>query len=1267
MKISFLVVLILIFAQSFSQEKVQRYAINWGYNPVITDPATKSHIIYFENAGYPDFKTMLPYYTNRIPLDYNKNKLLNIQITDIKFQAFENNDIEKVKYLSEIKNQYNLSYSIQYERKKPYLVFSFVPVGKNTATNQFEKIISFSIKYTVATDRSAHKNKSLKYATNSVLKSGMWAKVKVSSDGIYKITYDELLDMGFSNPSGIRVFGNGGGMLPESNSMPNYDDLEENAIYIDKGSDGIFNKGDYILFYGQAPTRWNYNIATNLYEHIVHKYSDATYYFLTEGNPKLMSTVSFSSNTPDLVLNTYDDYAYHETEDNNLIKSGSQWFGEHFDIDLSYNFNFNFPDIVTSEPVNIKTQVAARSAYDCNFKVSYNSQTIQNITVAAVVVNNYTSDYAKTNNDVTQFNVASSSIPVGIDFIKPSNYQEAEGWLDFIEINVKRYLKGNNLIFRNYESVGNGNTTEFQISNTTSNTEIWDVTDPVNVKQVKTIYSGTTTTIRVETDSLREFIAFDGNKFLSPEFVNIVNNQNLHGLSQQDMIIVSHPDFLSYANQLANLHSDKDNLDVTVVTPQQIYNEFSSGAADISAIRNFMRMFYDRAVTENDMPKYLLLFGDGSYDNKNYSSENSNYILTYQSEQSLKPTGSFVSDDFYALLDETESVYSGLLDFGVGRFPVQSSDEAKNIIAKIEQYYDYSSMGDWRNYICFIGDDEDGNQHMSQANQLATKIENNHPVFNIEKIFLDAYVQETTPAGEAYPEVNRLINDRMHKGALIVNYTGHGNEIGLAHEGILGISDINSWTNIDRMPIFITATCEFGRFDDYERTSAGEMIFLNPNGGGIALLTTTRLVYSTPNFNLNNAFYDSVFVINTKHDYYKLGDIMRFTKNNAGSGTNKRNFTLLGDPALRLAIPEHNTITLKINNIDTSSVADTLKALSKVTIAGQLENKQGQKLSDYNGILYTTVFDKSDSVVTLSNDGLSPFTFTVQNSILYKGKASINNGEFTFSFIVPKDISYRLGYGKISYYADNTNKSGPYSDAHGYYNNIIIGGSADNVAADNQGPDINLFMNDTSFVYGGITDENPLMIALVYDENGINTVGNGIGHDIVATIDDNTSMPYILNDYYESDIDSYQKGEINYNFFELEEGIHKLKLKVWDVYNNSSEEYIEFIVAKSEELLLDHVFNYPNPFTTNTAFYFDHNQPDANLDVLLQIFTITGKLVKTIQTTINTTGYRSEPIYWDGLDDYGDKIGRGVYIYRLKVRAENGNIVDKFEKLVILK
>jgi len=647
-----------------------------------------------------------------------------------------------------------------------------------------------------------------------------------------------------------------------------------------------------------------------------------------------------------------------------------------------------------------------------------------------------------------------------------------------------------------------------------------------------------------------------------------------------------------------------------------------------------------------------------------------NYILTYQSENSLRPTQSYVTDDFFGLLDDTEGGSDGLIDIGIGRLPVTSAEEAQDVTDKIIRYGSPEAMGDWRNIICFIGDDEDNNIHMRDANTLATFIDTVYPVFNVQKIFLDAYPQVSSPRGESYPEVNTAINNRINSGALIINYTGHGNERGLAHEQILSMDDISSWKNKNRLPLFITATCEFSRFDDIDmdvngeikkKTSAGEKVILNPFGGGIGLLTTTRLVYSSPNFILNQNFYKYAFKRDSQMKPYKLGDILRLTKNVSGSGINKRNFTLLGDPALALSYPLYNIITDSINGHDIET-ADTLEALSRVTISGHIENLTGEIPDTFSGIVYPMIFDKSSIVNTLGNDEAPVMQFKVQDNIIYKGKATISNGKFSFSFVVPKDISYNIDYGKISYYATNS-----VFDANGVYKEILIGGFSAEIISDMEGPEIDLYMNNRNFVSGGITDENPKILAFISDPNGINTVGNGIGHDITAVLDNDYRNLIVLNNYYESDLNSYQNGKIEYQLSGLSEGNHNVVLKIWDVLNNSAEASIEFVVTRSSGFIIEELFNYPNPFTDNTSFVFEHNQADSELNILLQVFTLSGKIIKTIETQIYSDGFRSDPITWDGLDDHGNKIGAGIYIYRLQVRSSNNQMVVKTQKLVILR
>lgn len=689
----------------------------------------------------------------------------------------------------------------------------------------------------------------------------------------------------------------------------------------------------------------------------------------------------------------------------------------------------------------------------------------------------------------------------------------------------------------------------------------------------------------------------------------------------------------------------------------QIYNEFSSGAQDISAIRDFVKLMYDNATGGNE-PKYLLLFGDASFDYKDRIPDNSNYVPTWESPESLNPIGSYIKDDFFGLLDGDE-----LLDIGIGRFVVSSVSQAEEAVDKTIHYAVNADevMGDWRNIICLIADDEDNNLHFNDAEKIAYQIDTSNQAINIDKIYLDAYEQISTPSGERYPKVTQDINTRVDRGALMMNYIGHGGELGLAHERILKIADINSWKNYDNMPVFITATCEFSRFDDAERTSAGELVFLNPNGGGIALYTTTRATYANGNLKLNKNI--NKYALNKfDGEYLRMGDVIRLAKNATNpSSENTLKFALLGDPALNFAHPRHNVVTATINNISINEATDTLKALSEVTITGEMQDSQGNKLIDFNGTLFPIVFDKPAQYTTQANDPRSsPATFYIQKNALYKGKASVNNGEWSFSFIVPKDIAYNYGYGKLSFYAKTETV-----DAAGNYMEFVVGGYHNNADSDNQGPVVRLYMNDDSFEYGGITDENPSLFAYVYDESGINTVGSGIGHDILGTLDE--SGNYILNDYYESELDDFQNGTISYPFFNLPNGHHQLSLKVWDVYNNSTTVYTEFVVADSYQMAIDAVMNYPNPFIESTQFSFEHNQTDQPLEVTIRIFNMNGQLVRTLTDQFYAGGYRYNSITWKGDDEGGSKLSQGMYIYKILVRNYDGSVSEETDKLIILR
>ena len=1223
-------------------------------------------VLFFNQANVHDksgFTGLPVYYELLFAPDYYPDGLINI--TDPVFERLKTPELATVS-VEDIDQEIKVEQRWVISRGEPALEISFVPLRLNPVTGVPEKLTSFSFRFSDQKSEvkqlTVHEKRS--YTSNSVLSSGKWVKIKTKEDGIYRLTYDDLINMGLDNPANVRIFGNGNRMLPKMNYQPRQDDLVENKIYLSSGPDGTLGPDDYVLFYGQGPVSWDYNAESGLFEHELNLYSDGSYYFITSttAGKSRIGNKTGPNMTPGIVVNEFDDYDVYKKNDFNLLKSGRKWFSDHFKVVTSGNYTFRFDNIVASRPANLSWSVAARSPVSTSFRITHNSGTVDQINLSPVNLNSVVSNFANIEDSRASFAFTGDIANLTLEFTQ--NTPSSEGWLDYLLINVRRSLimSGSQMHFRDTESVSDGQVSEFRLTNPAGNISIWDITDPVNIMALDTEVSGNVFAFADETSRLNQYIAFRNDNYLKPEVIGPVNNQNLHGIKAVDMVIVAPPDFMSQANQLARHRIENDGMTVVTVTPEQLYNEFASGKPDLTAIRDFMKMLYDRAVDESDMPRYLLLFGNGAYDNRPGNPSGINFVPTYQSPNSIRPTQSFVSDDYFGLLDDQEGEYIGLLDIGIGRFPVTTQDQAQAVVNKVINYNKPQTKGDWQNIITFIADDGDNNLHMRDSDILARSVKENYPVYNLDKIYLDAWPKIGTSLGQRYPGVNEAIEERIRKGALLINYTGHGNELRLADENIIDINDVVSWTNHDRLPVFMTATCEFSRFDNTERVSAGEMLFLNPNGGSIALFSTTRLVYATPNFFLNQNFSRFVLEKNINGKDNRLGDIMRLTKINTGAGINKRNFTLLGDPSMKLAIPEHRIIITSINEQPVTEIPDTLRALSKVSMEGRIVTSGNSHLNNFGGMVYHTVYDKELQNTTMGNDGATPFSYSSRTNVIYKGKASITNGSFSFSFIVPKDIAYYYGTGKISSFAKDGN-----TDAAGYYDEIIIGGSNPDAISDTEGPEIELFMNDRNFVSGGITGQNPTLLAFLSDSSGINTVGSGIGHDITLILNNDPITLVVLNDYYLADADSYQKGTIEYPFSELDPGKYNINLKAWDVFNNSSETSLDFTVTESDELALNNVFNYPNPFTQNTFFHFEHNQPDTGMDVLIQIFTVSGRLVKTIDTYMNTTGFKPDPIPWDGLDDYGDKIGRGVYIYRIRIRTPDGRTAEKYEKLVILK
>jgi hypothetical protein len=1265
MNIKIFLIHLALLIPAFCFSEVQKYErkISWtGIQQISVAEGEYISMIRFVGSGNEFENDFLPLFYERFALT-SEAENLRIELKNKIFEPCSESEVSIIESSIVFTDQIKINSFMAFEREKPFVGVSFIPIQKNELTGFYEKLTSFQIViYYEPAERQEAGYKSTSYKGNSVLATGNWYKVAVANTGIYIISYQELSELGINlsaiDPKNIRIYGNGGGMLPENVNSFRYDDLQENAIFISGEDDGKFDQGDYILFYGESPNEWKYSALDKKLRQYPHLYSDYNYYFITAdlGAGKRIQNKPSSIEAPTLTSTKFNDAYHYELEDQNLIGTGRIWYGESFDLTTTFIKELNFPDLDLNSRVHIAIDVAAKSSTTSSFSVYANNVNMMYLTVLPTSITNINADFAKTKYDTTSFNVSGSSITVKIVYNKPS--QSSVGWLNFFTVNVMRNLSfsGGQMGFRDLRTASIESVTEYTLSKVTSIVSIWDISDRINPAKIEATNVSNQLVFRVQSNDLQEFIAFDGTSYFSANLMGKVENQNLHGLGEYDMIIVSHPAFIDEANRLAEYHIAHDNMSVFVVKLQDIYNEFSSGAPDISAIRDFIKLLYDKATTGNE-PKYLLLFGDASYDYKNRVANNSNYVPTWESTESLNPVGSYISDDYFGLLDD-----DSMVDIGIGRFVVNSEEQAKSAVDKVIHYASNTDavMNDWRNIICLIADDEDSNLHFSDSEEVAFQIDTTNKNINIDKIYLDAYVQESTPSGEQYPKVTEDINNRVNRGALIINYVGHGGELGLAHERILKVADINSWDNIDNMPVFLTATCEFSRFDDPKRTSAGELVFLNPNGGGIALFTTTRATYAGGNATLNKNFFKFTLK-ETDGEYLRMGDVIRLSKNATGNNENTRKFVLLGDPALKFAFPEHNVITSTINNVSVIENIDTLRALSEVTITGEIQDYYGSKLTNFNGVLFPIVYDKPSKYTTLANDPASnPATFYIQKNPLYKGKASIVNGEWSFSFIVPKDIAYEYGFGKISYYAKNDSE-----DAAGYFLNFIVGGYNPNAQADNEGPKVRLYINDENFVAGGLTNENPVLFANVYDDSGINTLGNGIGHDIIATLDESNN--FVLNDYYQAGLDDFTNGTISYPFFNLSTGHHNLSLKIWDINNNSTTSYTDFIVAESNEMAIEKLMNYPNPFREITTFTFEHNQADQPLDVKIEIYSLEGQLVSTIHDQFFTDGYRYKSAEWNGTDDHGSKLKQGMYIYKVQVSNNEGSASYETSKLVILR
>ncbi|MBV1924589.1 MAG: type IX secretion system sortase PorU [Flavobacteriaceae bacterium] len=1217
----------------------------------------------------------------------------SLKIFNVVYSAITTKELDKVnKELIPTE----LNYSIQSTKGREiiYTVIKLSPIVK--IQGQYKKVTSFSFTY----NKSASQvlgglNNRLNNIpiSNSVLASGNWYKFQVDKTGIYRISKSFLSSLGMNtdniNPRNIKIYGNGGKPLPLVNSDNTIFDVPENTIQVIGEEDGDFGNSDYILFYGIGVVGYDAENDTNN-----NPYSDESYYFITsDGGPGLrVQDMIEPTGNPNQIITSFNDFQFHELDQYSPAIVGRRWYGNRFDINNEQHFEFNFPNIISGQDMNVVAKTGSASESGTSMAISINETSVNPLLFGTIDDTNLLS--TRTLN--TFLPAGGETVTVDISYNNGGN-PSSVGYLDYIRINALRELKGigGQMSFRKSDADIMFGIGEYQISSADQFSQVWDVTNFQSITTKKNSNNESTLSFKASLGEVREYVAVNPNDYYTPikGAETKIYNQNLKGtifndssgnFQDIDYLIVTSPFLLQPALRLANHRKNIDGLNVKVITTDKIYNEFSSGKQDIGAIRNLVRYIYENASSADNRIKYLCLFGDSSVDYKSRLPNNNNIVPTFHRRRSTSTFSSFMTDDFFGCMDITEGGMEDSaekLDIAVGRILADEVSLANAMIDKIENYESKESYGNWRNNFIIVSDDVDEFYEYDALevtlDDIGDEVSEEKPFINVKKIHTDAFQQETSAGGNRYPEVNEAVKNAIEVGGLIFNYFGHGGEDGLAKEFVYTKGGAQNLQNKNRYTCFVTVTCEFTKFDNPLRPTAGEYTYWNKEGGAISMITTTRAVSVGVGVTFNKALTKNLFGFGLDIPDTPA-EALRVTKNEVSSD-NRRVIFYIGDPAMHLAFPKKSIRLTTLNGVPIDQETDTLKALSKIRIGGEVLLENGQLFSDYNGVLEAKIFDKDLQRQTLANDGVRDTNIDIDNDgdtnnililnfktlgeTLFNGKATVTNGLFEFEFVVPRDIQIPIGLGKVNFYSQKNNEL---ENQTGYNLDIKVGGINENAPEDNEGPEIQLFMNDESFVSGGVTNDSPFLIAKLQDENGINTA-SGIGHDIVAVLDGDESNPFVLNEYYQAEVDDFTKGITNFKLRDLEDGLHTLTLKAWDVYNNSSTSEIQFVVANEDQLKITRVLNYPNPFVNYTEFWFNHNRPFEPLNVQVQVFTVTGKIVWTKNQIINTDGFLSREIIWDGKDDFGDLIGKGVYVYKISVKSTLTNqLVEKYEKLVIL-
>lgn len=1279
--------LLFLFTTALLIVNAQTVTIEWdGVKEHNVNSDKRVNLPFFKNKGYA-VKNNVPQFT----YTENVGSMGRVTIQNVQYSVVSLSERGQLN-IGKIPSQLEYNSRIVKGGNEYYLSVKMIPFVKEG--NQIKKVTSFQILNQQGISPEYQPEDTFDPATQSALRSGSWYKIKIKKSGVFRLDKSFFEQNGIPtnfDPRTLKIYGNGGKMLNENPGDFRYGALQENAIQFNGQDDGNFDGGDFIIFYGQGPHDWNRKSDSDL-ENITHRfnaYSDYAYYFITYGGEagKRVQDINIAGN-PVETFNQYDEYQFYEKDSVSLNQAGRQWGGESFTTEPSQTFTLTGGGSATGQ-IYAKCIFLGKNSGGATYNVTMNGTQTHNgnFSDGVFFAGGQNLVNGSGNNFVFNININ--------DAVNPSAFV----FLDYIEVKYLANLNfnGSQMQFRRLRDLNDGNVYGFSVS---GNPRIWnisDLTSAANVPNTGGVYKYQSNSPYFQ----NEFIAFTESSLLTEiEFAGTVANQNIRSLTDIDYAIVVHPDYLSEAVRLANFRQLNDGVKVAVVTTEQVYNEFSSGAQDVSAIRDFFKHLRD---TGSPL-QYTMLFGGASYDFKDRIIDNTNYVPSYISFSSISLEDSFATDDFFVMLDDSDIIMSDTsvpsefngptsqMDIAVGRMPAHSLAEAKTMVDKTLAYYEKASnegtsFGDWKTKFYLIVDDDAGSVpfHEIIENSSAQFIEQNIPYATLRKGYLDSFPQEGTSGGPRYPQVNQLIANAFNLGSALIVYYGHGGPRSWSQERVITYEEINNFSNFSglysRLPVVLTITCEFTVWDLPEIASAGVYMYKAPEGGAAAMVTTSRPVGVFYAEGFNEVLIEDMLSLDGDK-YTSLGKALTQAKVEEVSDYNY-SVNLLGDPMLSIARPPRDIRITKINGEDAATFNGILRALDFVEIEGEVLNVNGTaKDFSFNGKADATLFDKPVNKTTLNNDGvLGTMTYKEQVNAIFKGGTNVANGDFKFQFYVPKDINYEIGDGKLTVYAHNNVTDAVTTKI------VKVGDQNPNGLDDDNGPTIGLYMNNLNFVDGGITDRDPYILACLVDSTGINTSGIAIGHDITGVLDGNVEGTYVLNEYYEGgdnnpctnpQVLDYQKGQVIYKLSQLELGNHQIVFKAWDINNNSSEQTLDFVVMEdgSDNIYIDKLLNWPNPFTNQTYFHFEHNC-DSELDVMVQIFTISGKLVKTIRQTVSAEpwreGYRTGrfAIPWDGLDDFGDKIGKGVYIYRVTARGVDSELckgsATAIEKLVILK